>query len=438
MAVTASDAPMLALFVLSWYMPPVLFLYVRHARHVCIKYRLPRRTAVPMLLFMVYSILNPTICVFGKEWPSLGKYIINFFLLPVALVFFIITEAMIVVLFQITELLMLPQSSTPHKVRRLILYRWLLHPPIQITLATVVLLALVTPFFNADVSTLLLPSAVGAASKLFVENTTVLMGEVVVLLFVVLLLSWYISHIVDNFGLRRSYQQTFRSISLVIILVGLMRISLLTLNASEIAPLNLPSFFATIGAHMFFYFHVCLPVRAMQTSGYVTPRTRARSTSRIHPNNLDEKKSILEKFLSAEPRFKSFLTFARMEYSTEPLLALRAIEAFDSGEPSLAAATRLVQQCLVPHCEMETDVGRKLHGLYHDKLVEIRLANAARVPPGFFRPFRQDLLAWIVKELVPEFMEHPLGVEYALFARMEKSMDRLNVVLACVEDVDTI
>ncbi|KDO16479.1 hypothetical protein SPRG_17998 [Saprolegnia parasitica CBS 223.65] len=437
MTVVASDAPMLVLFIVGWYLPPVLWIYYRRARHICLKYRLPRRTIVPMLLFTVYAIVMPATSVFGKDWPSIGSYVLTFIVIPMALVFFIITETMIVVLFQITELLMLPQSSTPRKVRRLILYRWLLHPPIQIFLAALVLVGLVTPFLRVDAKTLFLPDAVGTVSPQYQELTLILIVEVVCLLLLVLILSWYISHVVDNFGLRRSYQQTFRGIILILVLIVLARVAADGVQDDTLRSWRLPSFFSVVGAHTMLYFHVFLPVRAMRASRDATLRRVQRSPSRIHPHSMLEKKAILEKFLMDEHRFRNFLTFARMEYTTEPLLALQAITAFEAGEPSLSAASRLVAQCLSPRCELETEVGKRLSLAYHDKLGDLRNADAPRTPPQFFHAFRQELLVWILHELVPAFTEHPLGVEYVAFMRLEKSMDRLNVVLACVEDLDT-
>ncbi|OQR95851.1 hypothetical protein THRCLA_07518 [Thraustotheca clavata] len=433
--VTVGSIPMLLELATSIFFPFFIIVYLRNARHACIKYRLPRRTAVPMVLLTFYSICTPVITVFGQSWPGIGSYFLHFILIPFALVLFLVTEAMIVVLFQITELLMLPQTSTPRKVRRLTFYRWMLHPPVQLVLSMIVIMVLISPFLSIDINSLMLPDATAINIPEFEHAVDVLSIEIALLLLIILWLSWYISHVVDNFGLRHSYQQSFRGLLLVLILVALMRLVALYTNSTIPEDLHLPRFFSTLGAQFLVYFHIYLPVRSMQTSGQLITR-RPRSSSRVHPNNLEEQKAILEKFLSQDHFFKSFLTFARHEYSIEPLLAFKALLQYNAGDRTVDDAIQLTQLCMVPHCELESEVGKKLWPIYNDKLNASRNSKAYKAPINFFHTFQQALLTWIVKEMLSNYAQHPLGVEYAAFARKEKSMDRLDIVLACVEDVD--
>ncbi|KAF0719497.1 Aste57867_997 [Aphanomyces stellatus] len=248
--------------VLTCYTPVAFGLYLRHMDHPSIKYREPRLMALVCAISIVQCMGQPLVALLDSAWPCAVTVVFGVVLPTIASVTFLVAQGSVVVMFAITEMLVLPQQHAPHTLRRIQWYRWLLYRPVQWMALVTGCVVVVTPLV------IVVPSRLWQASTstcAFDDDTMQIVTTTLLTLWgvVALYLTAHLSAVVDNFGLRQSYHRTIGTV----VLGG--TIAIIVSQPTVVDPAVTRSLYPILATwihHVVLVFNLVLPVRQLGTS----------------------------------------------------------------------------------------------------------------------------------------------------------------------------
>ncbi|KAG9407021.1 hypothetical protein AC1031_001651 [Aphanomyces cochlioides] len=460
--VQAEDAGIFVLWVMHLYFPIALALFVQRSNHSAIKYRQPEITAVTGGLLATFTLVRPLITCFGDDSIPISMYIfVDNMLLMIAGVSFILGQAIVVVKFAVTELLIDPRQATEDRVRHVQSLRWLLYPRVQIAIWTTATCIVCTPMIHVirrlpdDLTVVdLISSSNPYAQTLSIITAT----EIVLATAISWALTRRISRVVDNFGLRATYLRIAKYVFACLICCGVITLLPFAGVTSILDEIHASTMIILHGAHVLCVLLIVMPLR----QSYLQEETHRNMHLKRHApaGELDYK--VLYRFLSTDEGYSVFLAFCRRELETDLLLAWQFVEMYKRGQvPMSEVYTKVLDPQSTFQVPELSSVVRKMYDRPElspsDKrrswvetiLQPVRRSivgkgQTAVVPTApsitmsnfkmsasrtFFNPLSAELLRLLYRNVLPRFEElSPARNTWIAFRNGEKAMASLDAV----------
>ncbi|KAH9144559.1 hypothetical protein AeRB84_011506 [Aphanomyces euteiches] len=382
--------------------------------------------AVPALCFMVFALILPVVdilnasCIFYALW---------FVLCLCGVISYLLVQLSQVVTFKITELLAQPSLATAETTRRMMRYRWFLHPSIQEALWGIANICFAVPvFYPFDFSALITQKRGACFDQLTMD---LIIGEFFLLVCFSLALAVQSSRIVDNFGLREANIATAKGVLLCVVQQTICSIGFYALGWIWILDLYITDATVCLPVHVFYYFNIIQPLHHVRSpQGLFSQRISVLSTASSSRGISTPNVSSFLSFLQHPDGYRAFLEFARMDLNLETLLARQRMHEFREA-PSVAAAVQVYQECLVPQCLLATDIGLRWHSIYVQKKTTWETSGAVSIDA--FEPVAKELLQSMFRTQFPRFLAQPAGVlAWHDFVDRMRALAKLDRVLTIV------
>ncbi|KAF0693380.1 Aste57867_15658 [Aphanomyces stellatus] len=351
-----ADVVVFVQWIFHLYLPIALVLFVQRSSLSSIKYRQPEVVAVTGAIFTLYTLSLPPIICFGDDVVSVSSRIfVEWALVMIGMVSYILSQLVIAVKFSITEVLLDPRQATEARVHRVQSLRWLLYPRAQILVWVGANGIVCAPVFH---QILVLPVGFTMndynASHSPIAKALRIGGvlEIAAMTAISWALTRKISRVVDNFGLRETYlsSATYAAACLVLYMI----VSVLTaFDVAEIlGDVHLHSMIVMHCAQAVSFFIVTQPLyRSYQNAETHREMRIRRRNLQTDVDELEYK--VLYRYLCTQDGYLAFLDFMRMELSTDLLLAWHEVEKYKRGE---ATTDDIFVKILDPQSEFHVDL----------------------------------------------------------------------------------
>jgi len=332
----------------------------------------------------------------------------------------VLSELCVVLTFNLTKLLVISHPATAAdykiKMRKCAILRKLLTPQsIAITWIVSQLVwsmpTLVVILFSEEF--IWNNSASVCPTKFDAEIEKSNSAQTICIYLLALILTRFLSQVVDNFGLRRSFQ-----ISGICMLLSLVAYILAV--KLDAANLNSEIFVSTFSVQLIVPIHICNPLwrslRDKPTSNY---------------NSCESSIKLLHDYLLTPSGYNSFSQFCQLEFRTEYLLAWKTLADYTNG---VGAADEIFEKYFAPNASIS------LRHISAHLLERYQLLFSSRhkykVHPKHqqdeseqFEPLRLEILRILVADTLSRFQAHELGQDWSKFVEEHQVRSALELVL---------
>ncbi|OQR92164.1 hypothetical protein ACHHYP_04012 [Achlya hypogyna] len=239
------------------------------------------------------------------------------------------------------------------------------------------------------------------------------------------LVTYFMSTLVDNFGLRSAYVHAHKV--WVACFVGYSVLFALRDN-SIVVTYKLEPALSAVGVQSVVFIYIARPLLL------------SFSDKQHHRMQwLTGTEKLLETFLLTPDGFASFAAFCRQECMYDVLIVWRATVKYeddsnDDNDPQRIYRRYLRHDAPVPLRNLSSHLKDLYHGLFESNIkyhVDIADQDLER---QWFQPLREELLKRLVAEVLPHFQVDPLGVGWPAFLHREQTSQALDLVLHQVDD----
>ncbi|RHY61933.1 hypothetical protein DYB30_010559 [Aphanomyces astaci] len=238
-------------------------------------------------------------------------------------------------------------------------------------------------------------------------------------------LSKHMPPYMDNLGLRRTYQRTYRT-SIFFVLVSLLHGGLEWILSVPLGrEFHVRNLIYTLAMQYVFFFNIAAPLRHLALSSQAM--TSVVTTTSKAASRMKE----LEQYLRSNHGLPTFMTFCQRDFRTEELRAWQLVEQF---KQRLVSARKLLTTCLVPQCALACPTSVKWGPTYVTRLEswlrrdEDIVGN--EVPTTFFDEFQAALLEALCEDVWLRFQRQSL--DWIDHDRRRRSLEGMDTVLRMV------
>ncbi|KAF0717656.1 hypothetical protein As57867_002163, partial [Aphanomyces stellatus] len=354
------------LLLVSCALPLAIGLFLTRRHYPSIRYASPHQTAVCSSFAAILSV-GTSAMLLSQDSVSCGSFNVFIYLFTNAGFFGLcVTQLTLVLTFHLTQQLALHNADTKvgekakafatiQRLRRLL-------TPHSIVAKWVVgnLVWFLPPLAAVDAPLVTNMQSTSIANCLAVPMNVVMNGIILlqILLFIVALvvLSLYLSKVIDNFGLRRHYQVMSRVLASLLCLECLC----VVFHTADV-----------VAAYRLRY--VVLPLGGIAVVGcqVVWPLLQSRHEAPISMHGHEDhssKLAVLEDFLATDDGLAAFSAFARLEFSLENVVAWKA--AFEFKKKGGGDAYAIYSSYMSVGAAMETNIPDALRQHYHDIFIK--------------------------------------------------------------------
>ncbi|KAF0684460.1 Aste57867_23556 [Aphanomyces stellatus] len=431
----------------SLYAPVAIFLYLCNRHRAAIKYRNPAEMAFTALAAFVGGLSRCLVTLYPDRMSCtfrllfIGCAIIAVVVVATSdvldraawqltLLGYVLAELRIVLTFNLTELMVgyanrprSQQLSAMSKLQR----KWILFY-LRRGLFSFYRVALHVTF-NVPLLVLLYSHDLSAYSgetcpPLLVDHVTTLLS---VNSFVVIVasfaLSFKLSRVVDNFGLRQTFQACSRAFAVVFIFY--VPLVAFFFDYAIVSYYRADVFLSNVVCHVIIGFHIVRPLReAFQTKHDGQGDDTLQGTA-----------GVLDAYLHTPEGLNAFATFAKAEFMFECVLAWKNLMEFRLDVPNHPTAQDIYDQHLAPSAPLPLDNAISVSILKRFALA-FEANNKYTIVPdaathgcNYFDVLLDAVMAKILGEMLPRFLRHPLGVDWMPFLVKYHTEVALNKVL---------
>ncbi|RHY45683.1 hypothetical protein DYB37_008502 [Aphanomyces astaci] len=238
-------------------------------------------------------------------------------------------------------------------------------------------------------------------------------------------LSKHMPPYMDNLGLRRTYQRTYRT-SIFFVLVSLLHGGLEWILSVPLGrEFHVRNLIYTLAMQYVFFFNIAAPLRHLALSSQAM--TSVVTTTSKAASRMKE----LEQYLRSNHGLPTFMTFCQRDFRTEELRAWQLVEQF---KQRLVSARKLLTTCLVPQCALACPTSVKWGPTYVARLEswlrrdEDIVGN--ELPTTFFDEFQAALLEALCEDVWLRFQRQSL--DWIDHDRRRRSLEGMDTVLRMV------
>ncbi|KAF0684451.1 Aste57867_23547 [Aphanomyces stellatus] len=429
---------------MSLYAPCAIAAYNYLRTAPAIRYRNPVEITVTSSFAFLYGLARCLVTLFKDKINCTTRILLPGLPMQIAFLSYVLATLRVVLTFKVTEL-MVARSSPAHerllaRLHLLLRRRALSLPWFGLQLAwnlPLVVFLLATDYDDT----------IGepCSTQMYHSYQGLYAIEVCLVVVATSVLTYFISHVVDNFGLRRAYLGSAYG------LFALFAIDFpvtVIFNGPIVSKYALDLFIDLFSAHVMIWIHVVLPLLHALTSNASNEARAFKGTS-----------SILEAYLQTKDGYRVFVEFAKLEFVYEAVAAWKDIFEFKTNAPDhytadaifdqyLGDAAPLPLQNFVPaHVWKRYQVafGATKRYSIHPGIDDNDADNASVVvrSNSFFDVVYEALMQLFLTETLPHFQDHPLGDQWLIFVAQfhaTRQLDRvlLATVLPHGDDLSTI
>ncbi|OQR88781.1 hypothetical protein THRCLA_10106, partial [Thraustotheca clavata] len=389
------------LFICSLMCLPLL-LYHCNRHTPSIRYRKPNLMSIAALWSSIYSISRCVIELNQSKINCTAMTLVYGVSLQTTLMAYFLAELSVVLTFKLTEMMIRYNEKHITQQGALIKLQYLLRNR-HLTIAWIVIqLVWNTPLFVIIYTGPDYTMYDGNNCPLELRNRFVPLSiiQYSIIGIATMRLSYSMSKVVDNFGLRIAFQRCGRAMCLV--LLCYLPFSILH-DESFVLDSHLEFFIAAFGGQLIHLFHIIGPVRQVFKEKI------------FDQNTFKGTEGILEAFLSTESGFNAFTEFAKGEYEYEAVVAWKALADFKAGTDDCLSATEIYQT----HIYLQAPLSLRRF-ISANLLERYETAYEGNTKYGIhpdvahdsesFNLILAELMIYLVYSTLPRFQLHPLGV----------------------------
>ncbi|EQC32933.1 hypothetical protein SDRG_09463 [Saprolegnia diclina VS20] len=427
---SASDYLLGFLLIFMIYMPLTIGLFYARRDLPSIRYRNPIQMTICGVMATIYCYIDLLFVLLGSTidcgaYLSLVNGLFHFTTFSVFL-----SEVAVVATFYLTELLVQihTEGHTPQRDRK----ARLLHIALQSRTLTV-LWVFGHGLWSAPSVLLLHSFADTLANSTVVEcpalplAATKALGlvQLGILLCLGGIATYFVSNLVDNFGLRASYMHAHK----VWCVCFIGSICLFVFRDSDVVVnYKLDPALSAIGVQSIVFVYILRPL--------LLSFKEKRHTSLARLNGSEK---LLETYLLTSAGYAAFSAFCRQECVYDQLVVWRATvhyqeDVSDESDPRFLYRRYLRHDAPLPLRRMSARLKDLYFGLFEANRkyhVDVADQDVERI---WFVPLRQELLRGLVTDVLPHFQVDPLGSDWANFLHREQATQALDLVLKQVDD----
>ncbi|EQC39724.1 hypothetical protein SDRG_03152 [Saprolegnia diclina VS20] len=392
----------LALLFSSAMVVPLLVYYCNR-QSPSIRYRNPNFISIAAAWAAIYSIARCAVSLNPDMISCTNLALLFGISLQTTLMSYLLAEIMVVLTFNLTERMTKYNAQRTSQRAAIARLQWLLRRK-HVTYAWLCIQLL----WNLPTCALVLSgpdysgfNGTNCPNELRLRVVPVNMVQYCCIASGTLLLSRAMSKVVDNFGVRTSFQNSSRAMCVFVICY--LPVSLLY-ETAFVQATHLELFIVVVGAQVIVVFHMLGPIRQAfrdrPSSGFAFKGTLG----------------ILEAFLHTDDGYQAFSEFAKGEYEVEVLVAWQALTEYRGEAKEALSATDIFDTHL--GLDAPLPVRRFIPPLLLHRYEAAFAGNAkygvrpdSAHDPDFFNPLLDALLSHMVHQTLPRFQAHEIGAQ---------------------------
>ncbi|ETW07715.1 hypothetical protein H310_02164 [Aphanomyces invadans] len=413
-----------AILGLSFYLPFAILLYYCNRHKPAIRYRNPVEMTFTATAAFAYGFARCMGSLFVDKFSCTFRLLSFGIPLQLGLMGYLLAELRVVLTFNLTELMVAHAErrkvnrhnlSHLHSLLRrglLSVYRILIH--ILWNTPLVIIL------YSNDYSSY---NGEQCPSRLNHKVTTLFATEFLVIVVASMVLSFKMSKVVDNFGLRRSFQASGRILFLWFCIY--FPILAFFFDTDVVLSYRLDLFMDILIAHTFIWIHIVLPLR----EAYMMPDHDVDGAA------FKGTTGILDAYLHTPEGFKAFSTFAKSEFRLECVLAWKTLVDYRIESPDHLSAFEIYELHIAPAAplSLEKDISPsilKRYVLAFEANSKYSIAPEEMVRDvNYFDVLLDAIMDKIVVETLPRFQQHALGANWGDFVSKYNTQMALDKML---------
>ncbi|ETV86158.1 hypothetical protein H257_02614 [Aphanomyces astaci] len=413
-----------AVFALSFYLPFAILVYYCNRHKPAIRYRNPVEMTFTATAAFAYCFARCMGSLFVDKFSCTLRLLSFGVPLQLGLVGYLLAELRVVLTFNLTEMMLAHaerRKVNHHKLGYLhsLLRRGLLST-YRICLHVAWNVPLVIILYSHDYS---LYNGENCPNDLSHQVTTLFASEFLVVVVASLMLSFNMSKVVDNFGLRQSFQASGR----ILFIWFCIYFPLLTFffDADIVFNYRADLFMDILISHTFIWIHIVLPLReAYVMSHHDFEGAAFKGTV-----------GILDAYLHTPEGFQAFSTFAKSEFRLECVLAWKTLVDYRVDSPEHLSAFEIYEQHIAPTAplSLEKDIPAsilKRYGLAFEANSKYSIVPEEMVrDANYFDVLLDSVMDKILVETLPRFQQHALGATWGDFVSKYNTQMALDKML---------
>ncbi|KAF0684454.1 Aste57867_23550 [Aphanomyces stellatus] len=433
------DTKQIAIFgvlVLSFYVPVVIALYHLHRRKPSIRYRNPTEMVFTATCAFLYVCARCCCTLFLHDMSCTVRYLLIGYVgqqlvhlttsvasIPFSqgLMGYFTAELRVVVTFKLTELMVALTEKKPVQKAHVGLLRAFAHHGLlsapRLAVQIFGALPLFVVLFKEDYS-----QCVTCPAYLVRQTTYLFYAEFALTATLTFGLSFGLSQVVDNFGLRASFVTSGRLFLAVYCIYFPLVIVFYDDEAFNVDHIDV--FMDVLISHLFIWIHFLGPLKraisASASGGTVTFQGTV---------------GLLDAYLHTTDGFHDFAAFARSEFVYECVVAWKHMIDYRTDAPGHLSVDEIYELHIAPAATLS--VANVVPPLVLKRYATVFAANtkykvhpdsSAEPDTATFDALLQSIRQKLVTETLPRYQEHPLGTGWTEFVakhEMQKALDKV-------------
>ncbi|KAF0684458.1 Aste57867_23554 [Aphanomyces stellatus] len=420
------------------YAPLAILFYLCHRQHPAIRYRNPVEMAIMAFATFLHALARCMCSLYVERMSCRFRFLSFGVPLQIGLVMYVLAVLKIVLTFELTEMMVAHVSRMQLSHTK---YRWLLYFRDQHTCFSlprfcfnvVCNTPLVVILYKTDYSMF---DGVHCPSHVVHELSQLFGIQFLVAIVASLGLSTKLSRVVDNFGLRDSFQQCGR---VLLVLFGIyFPVLLFALDTPFNATYRIDLYLDLVICHTLLWYHIVLPLRTAWRDRHDDDDDDDNTNRHV----LTGTAAILDAYLHTVKGFDAFSLFARAEFKYACVIAWKVLVEYRVHALGHLSATAIYAQHLAPTAPLPLDdvVSARILKRY---AVAFESNSKYGVHPdaderedGFFDVLLDAITQKLLTDVLPRFQRHPLGASFIAFAIKDTMQLALDHLLEDTDDDD--
>ncbi|KAG9408003.1 hypothetical protein AC1031_021242 [Aphanomyces cochlioides] len=241
-------------------------------------------------------------------------------------------------------------------------------------------------------------------------------------------MSFALSRVVDNFGLRDDFQRSGR----IFLLLYAIYFPMIVLFTDSMAKYRLNVIVDAALGHIFIGIHILLPLRNIDClKRHAADQGRARRSVVG-----DSKVALFHMYLATPAGFRDFSWFAQSEFIYESVIAWKHIMDYRQDVEGHLSVFEIYQKHIAPSAPLSLDnvVPSALHPRFAVMIAANHKYNAQPGSDGelnrkYFDPILKILRDLIIAKALPRYQQHPLGMGWRNFLTQHVVKNTLETTL---------
>ncbi|KAH9086205.1 hypothetical protein LEN26_020362 [Aphanomyces euteiches] len=411
-------------FGISFYLPLVILVYYCNRHKPPLRYRNPFEMALTATAAFLYTCSRCMGSLFVDEISCTFRLLSFGVPLNFGLVGYVLAELRVVLMFNLTELMVAHAQKASINQSKLswlhTFFRRGLHSTYRFLIHGLWNIPLFVILYSQDYSAY---KGDNCPTSLNRQISTLFSTNFVLVILASLFLSFKMSKVVDNFGLRWSFQVNGR-ITFVYFAIY-FPILVFFFDSAIVLDYRIDLFIEIIIAHTVIWIHIVIPLR----------NTLAMPDLEHDNGKFTGTVGILDAYLHTPEGFQAFSTFAKSEFRFECVHAWKTLVDYQLDAPDHLSAFEIYELHIAPNAPLPLDKVispsiLKRYALAFEANSKYSVAPEEMVrDKNYFAVLLDAVMDKILVDSLPRFQVHPLGAGWNDFVAKYNTQMTLDRVL---------